>query len=261
METTLPTVSVVIPTADWDHMLWRLDLVLEGLCIQTVAPQEVIVVDSIGKTDKVIDLVAKYTDRLNIKAIKLPYVDLVFRTAGARNRGVSNLSKPCDRILFLDADCVPFPRVVEAHQKIHKPNLVGLGLRVYVANKVYKSIDAVYKAPVTDIDCRLKKKKLLTKGIACHSHHVSFCYNLFLKIGGFWPRVVVAEDAEIGMRAERAGGFFEYIQNPKVRHIDHPIWRPYADSVLPSWNVTHIESAAIEGYTREVPDFLKWGEL
>ena len=261
METTLPTVSVVIPTADWDHMLWRLNLALQGLCFQTVAPQEVVVVDSIGKTDKVLDLVSKFTDRLNIKGIKLPDSDIVFRTGGARNRGVANLSQPCDRILFLDADCVPFPKVVEAHQKIHRLDLVGLGFRAHIKAHKGMTLNDVYSAPVKSPDNRISENKIFKDARCCHSHHLSFCYKMFYKIKGFWPCTVICEDLEIGTRVMRVKGVFEYIETPKVRHLDHPIWRPYPNKGLPSWHVMPRQSQDLPGYTREIPDFLKWGEL
>lgn len=254
------TVSVVIPTTDWDEMLWRLELNLSGLAQQITKPHQVVVVDSIGLTDKVEDLVNQFQNKLNIQAARLPYKDIVFRTGAARNKGV-DLLEPCDRVLFLDADCVPYPRTIEAHANNHAPDRVLLGYRVHVKPKwaMRGNVFKVYEATPHQLDHRLRSGKTDCTWKQCHSHHVSFCYALFNKVGGFWPKTVIAEDVEIALRCERAGGTFQYVSQPRVKHIDHPVWRPLQKkNNLPPWHVSWDESLKLAGYLRTTPSFLDW---
>lgn len=261
METTLPRLAVVIPTTDWSVMLWRLELSLLGLCAQTIAPQEVVVVDSIGKTDIVAKLVDKFKDRLNIHAEQLPYSDIVFRTGSARNKGVKSLRQDCDRILFLDADCVPYPKVVETHIQLDQPDLVLLGFRTHIkpVKDMVGNLDLVYTVNPKAKDWRIRCKKDKANFGICHSHHLSVSKPLFDKVQGFWPCTVINEDVEFGYRCHVAGCKFVSINNPKVRHIDHPIWRPHhPNNDVPSYHVSPEASMKLPGYIRETPDFLKW---
>jgi hypothetical protein len=261
MDGILKRLAVVIPTTDWDIMLWRLELNLLGLCAQTRAPQEVVVVDSIGKTDIVAKLVNKFKDRLNIHAEQLPYSDLVFRTGGARNKGVESLHQDCDRILFLDADCVPFPKVVETHLQLDQPNLVLLGFRTHIKpiKAMVGNLELVYSVNPTAQDWRIRAKRTTARYDILHSHHFSVPKVLFNKVQGFWPCVVINEDVEFGYRCHVADGKFATVRNPKVRHIDHPIWRPHQPhNDVPNYHVSVSESMQIPGYLRETPDFLRW---
>lgn len=66
-------ISVIIPAAPMEELLWRLELVLEGLTVQTLAPTEVIVVDSVGQgDDSVSRVVAKFADKLPIRSYQMP---------------------------------------------------------------------------------------------------------------------------------------------------------------------------------------------
>lgn len=261
MENTLPRLAVVIPTTDWSVMLWRLELSLLGLCAQTIVPQEVVVVDSIGKTDIVARLVDKFKDRLNIHAEQLPYSDIVFRTGSARNKGVKSLRQDCDRILFLDSDCVPYPKVVETHIQLDQPDLVLLGFRTHIkpVKDMVGNLELVYSAKSQNSDWRIRAKRTKASYEILHTHHVSLPKVLFDKVQGFWPCTVINEDVEFGYRCHLAGGKFAVLANPKVKHIDHPIWRPHHQNKdLPAYHVSPEASKKIPGYLRETPDFLKW---
>ena len=86
-------ISVCIPATPWPELLWRLELLLEALTLQTLAPTEVIVVDSVGQQpdDSVAQLVSKFDTRLPIRAYQMPvsHDGCEFRAGASRNYAVS----------------------------------------------------------------------------------------------------------------------------------------------------------------------------
>ena len=93
------TVSVVIVTKDRPHLIGGL---FEALAIQTVAPDEVVVVDN--------DSRASYASVFDAWRTRLPLRTFVETTQGipaARNRGIRESRH--EIIAFADDDCVPEP--------------------------------------------------------------------------------------------------------------------------------------------------------
>jgi GT2 family glycosyltransferase len=97
------TTSVVIVTKDRPHLIGDL---FEALTAQTLAPDEVVVVDNNSRLS--------YADVFDAYRTRLPLRTFVEMTPGiptARNRGIQESRH--EIILFTDDDCVPQPRWLE----------------------------------------------------------------------------------------------------------------------------------------------------
>jgi GT2 family glycosyltransferase len=97
------TTSVVIVTKDRPHLIGDL---FEALAAQTLAPDEVVVVDNNSRLS--------YADVFDAYRARLPLRTFVEMTPGipaARNRGIQESRH--EIVLFTDDDCVPQPRWLE----------------------------------------------------------------------------------------------------------------------------------------------------
>jgi glycosyltransferase involved in cell wall biosynthesis len=97
------TASVVIVTRNRPALLAR---ALESLTRQTLAPDEVVVVDN-NSTVSYSQVFERFAPRLPLKTVIEPKTGIPF----ARNRGLQEASG--DIILFTDDDCEPEPQWVE----------------------------------------------------------------------------------------------------------------------------------------------------
>jgi GT2 family glycosyltransferase len=97
------TTSVIVVTKDRPHLIGDL---FEALTAQTLAPDEVVVIDNKSRLS--------YADVFNAYRARLPMQTFVEMTPGipaARNRGIQEARH--EIILFTDDDCVPQPRWLE----------------------------------------------------------------------------------------------------------------------------------------------------
>lgn len=97
------TATVAIITKDRPDLIARL---FESLTLQTLAPDEVLVVDN-NSTASYVEVFARFTDRLPLRVV-------VEKTPGipaARNRAVQEVQT--DLILFVDDDCEAEPQWLE----------------------------------------------------------------------------------------------------------------------------------------------------
>lgn len=248
-------ISVVIPAAPWPELLWRLELVLEGLAVQTCRPEEVILVDSIGQGDtRVAQLAEQFADRLPIRAYQMPpHRDgLIFRAGSARNYGVERLQVPVPRYLFLDADCVPDSTLVMQHDSYQTRQVLLSNARRHVLPEQLpeRTLTAVLRAKSHVADARLQKPELLGTAFGIMACALSVPADLFAKVGGFWTRMIIEEDYELAMRMIRAGGRVRFCRKPDVVHVDHPRWRPMPETPKPAWAFTYQQSLRLPGYLR-----------
>lgn len=102
-----------------------LDIILDALERQTISGFEVIVSED-GEAPEVATYLAQQQRRLPIQHLTQP--DKGFRKNRALNRAI--LAARSDRIIFIDGDCVPHFRFVEAHLACLSPGVTCTGRRV-----------------------------------------------------------------------------------------------------------------------------------
>ena len=101
-ETKLTT-SIVVVTKDRPHLIGDL---FEALSMQTLAPDEVVVVDNNSRSSYA-EVFDAYRSRLPLRT----FVEMTPGIPAARNRGIQEARN--EIILFTDDDCVPQPRWLE----------------------------------------------------------------------------------------------------------------------------------------------------
>lgn len=119
-----PTVTVVVPVYERTGLL---DRTLAGLAAQTVTDGlDVVVVDD-GSSEDVGAVVAAHEPGLDVRLLRQAHDG--FGAGQARQLGVDAAGG--DVVLFLDADCIPTPTLVERHRWWHARagNLVVVGSR------------------------------------------------------------------------------------------------------------------------------------
>ena len=211
----LPSVSVVIPVYNRTGLLQR---TLAGLAAQTVAPHEVVVVDDGSDED-----VAAAVGEMN-----LPFPHRVLRQdrdgygAGrARNRGATEATG--DVVLFVDADCLPSPRLVERHARWHGrgDGIVVIGARRYAdtsavsIDEIRAGVEVMATTDREDWRDTLSRRTLsLRHGNEAYrtflSGNVSLRRTDFAASGGFDESFTAwgGEDTELGWRLFEAGLLF-----------------------------------------------------
>ncbi|MGC8497530.1 MAG: glycosyltransferase [Thermoplasmata archaeon] len=145
-------------------------------------PWELIIVDSMS-TDKTTQIIKEYADRYdNIKLIQKK----CSRGEG-RNIGVANSSS--DYVIFTDGDVILDPSWLKyMREDFEKGEEIVAGNTILIGNKKFAELDRVklyYKnVDLTYPSCNLGYKK-----------------SLFLKLGGFDPLFITAEDIDLNFRA------------------------------------------------------------
>ena len=147
-------------------------------------PFEVVLVDS-ESTDNTAEIVRQFQDRLHINHI------MKKSTRGeGRNIGVKHASY--DQIIFIDGDVTVSPNLVSAYRKLFRE---GYEL---IAGEVEST--GVEKF-------RLGRVELIYRDfeITRPSANLGYRKELFLKVGGFDPIFITAEDIDLNLRAIKAG--------------------------------------------------------
>ena len=173
-------VSIVITVKNEGRNLMEL---FSGLTSQE-QPFEVVLVDS-ESTDSTADIVKQYQENFRINHI----VKKTTRGEG-RNLGVENASY--DRIVFIDGDVTVSADFISSYRKLFKQ---GYEL---IAGEVISSGVEKFK---------LGRVELVYRGfeITRPSANLGYRKELFLKIGGFDPAFVTAEDIDLNLRAIKNG--------------------------------------------------------
>lgn len=122
------TVSIVVPVYNRAE---RLSRCLAGIVQQTYPSDliEVVVVDD-GSSDDVLNVVDKYSTKLNLKYLKQH--DSGYRLSAARNLGIRAASYR--NISIIDCDLIPLPNFIESFMQYlhHYDNVVLLGHQRFV---------------------------------------------------------------------------------------------------------------------------------
>ncbi|WP_217559715.1 glycosyltransferase family 2 protein [Paenibacillus sp. GbtcB18] len=225
--------NVVIPVY---NQAYALSLTLHGLTRQA-APYNrcpVIVVDD-GSEEPVHAVAEAYRGRLNLTYVRIPRSG----RAAARNAGARLLDEGC--VLFCDADRIPRPRFIEAHEQAWRKHgghfAVGQVRELYVpdAEQNRDLVLARYEAQKYDRIpqyCRLVYRLFNESGstvspvpwIAALSGNMSLPLDLFRDLGGFDDtfREWGFEHLELGYRAHRRQIPFAYCREAVNVHLAHP---------------------------------------
>ncbi|MEV4621872.1 glycosyltransferase [Asanoa sp. NPDC049573] len=201
------TFSIVIPVYGQRRALAH---TLASLVTQTAPATEVIVVDD-GSPEPAAPLVAEFADRLTVECVRH---DANRGRAAARNIGAARATG--EHLVFLDADSVAHPRLLETHRERHgDPPRVVLGRRI----KTDWRTTARFADPATlptevpphqddgryalEVDRPWAVDR--SPWVFLHSHNFSLPRAVFAEVGGFdeafdrWGW----EDTELGYRLFR----------------------------------------------------------
>lgn len=244
--------SVVIPCYNDEH---RLACCLHGLSLQRFGRQddtqpsryELILVNDGGDRAIVERQAQQHQARVGHRNVTVSVQHLPpseqFRAGAARNRG-GRLAMG-DRILFLDADCVPAPNVLAAHNDYESFEVVVLGSRHHIREERIAEIDLTrlkswhQLSGINDVDARYKlggdyreAAHFLKRGHTCFPVNYAFCWSChmsvptktFRELGGFWEELegYGSEDQELGWRMQRHGCSLIARFDLIVYHLDHP---------------------------------------
>lgn len=119
-----------------------LDVILDALEHQTVSGFEVIVSED-GEAAEVADYLAGQHHHLPIQ--HLTQADEGFRKNRALNRAI--LAARSDRLIFIDGDCIPHPRFIEAHLACIAPGVACTGRRVELGPQFSRRLRSKSLAP------------------------------------------------------------------------------------------------------------------
>ncbi len=189
-----PSTSIIIPAANEEHYLVQ---ALDSIDRQSVAPAEVIVVVN-GSTDRTRDVAEARADKV------LVYPDLL-GPSRARNEGARVAVG--ELLVFLDADSHLSENTVEEITKIFTPTLLGT---------VAGSPD----------EARLKYRLYYQIKAGCLRSHLYrgvmsgllfVPTQLFRRINGFDPDLLVGEYSDLISRARRAGGTYRFLATTTVK--------------------------------------------
>ena len=155
-----------------------------------------------------------------VEAINLSYGLTVYHQdhqgpAAARNLGAKHARR--EILLFLDADMLAEPKLLEAHLQAHENRRRALieGKRL---NHLTKQTPVFMQ--IIDVDTNPRRIPIdFTEILTCN---LSVRKSSFLETGGFDERLIRWQDVEFGYRAEQAG--FELVFQPEaVAYHEHPM--------------------------------------
>ncbi len=111
--------------------------VLRGLVSQCGAQHEVIIADD-GSSQASLDVLQKALPLFQCPVIHVWHPDTGFTASRARNLAAS--ASAADYFVFLDGDCIPNPRFVEAHLDLSEPGFFVNGSRVLLSERLTQKI-------------------------------------------------------------------------------------------------------------------------
>ncbi len=201
-----PEIAVVIPHLNDTA---RLTLCLTALLPEGVPPGVEVVVADNGSTEDVAGAVASF-----------PGVRLVTESAPgagpARNRGAAETTAP--RLLFLDADCVPAPGLIEAARRaLETADLAGGRITVFDETAPPRT-----GAQALETVLAFDQERYVTRLGFSATANLATWRRVFDAVGGF--RTGVAEDVDWCHRARALGCRIAYAPQMAVAHPTRADW-------------------------------------
>lgn len=173
-------ISIVITVRNEAANLVELFSGLEG----QEGPIEVVLVDS-ESTDNTAEVVKQFQDRLRIR-----YLLKRSTRGGGRNIGVENAT--FGNIIFIDGDVTVSPLLVASYRK-----LFHQGFQLIAGEVVSSGVEKFKLGRVELVYGNFE--------ITRPSANLGYSKEIFLKIGGFDPDFITAEDIDLNLRAIKAG--------------------------------------------------------
>ena len=102
-----------------------LNLILDSLENQTLAPNQIIVSED-GDSIEMRDFMTHQKDRFS-NLLHLTQPDIGWQKNRALNRAIT--ASEGSYLIFIDGDCIPYPKFIEEHLKLQKSNQVLCGRR------------------------------------------------------------------------------------------------------------------------------------
>jgi len=251
---TAPVVSVVVPTRDRSVRLARL---LEALRVQSLDPElfEVLVCDD-ASTDPDVPRVLRAVAAEGVLDLRVLRHDAPAGPSVARNRAWRAGSAPL--VAFVDDDCVPGPRWLEA--------LVDAWEAAGLADPDL----AVLQGPVDPDPAEYPQEfgpfattLWVTEGSPrFETANIAYPRALLERLGGFDERLVIAgEDTDLGWRAIEAGATVVWAGDARVHHgvVQQGPW----GRLVKGWRWRYVPAvfARHPGLRRELELGVFWGPV
>lgn len=197
-------ISVVIPSYNEEKFV---DGLLKDLSNQTIAPDEVIVVDC-ESTDKTIEVAKNFASKLNLKIAKSTH-----QSPGAtRNEGAKKAKG--DYLVFIDADMRIPKELIENIQNSLANQPVDF-LTVRYKSDGQHPVDSGLMWHINNlmfINFRLLKRLWAIGGVMVVNRTVHE------KVDGFHYKLSVGDDIDYSRRLRKTGATFTYLNNLEVIH-------------------------------------------
>ncbi len=188
-------VSIVLTVRDEQAHLERL---LESLLAQTL-PFEIVLVDAFSR-----DRTWKISEQFSLAH---PDLYRAVRRTGSRGigRNVGVALAKGELIAFIDGDCFADSGWLDAVRAGFRESDVVAGRTVAVGSAQYGLLERV---------------ELFQRGndVTYPSCNLGYRRSLFLKLGGFDPRFITAEDIDLNLRAVSSGSAIRYEADARVYH-------------------------------------------
>ena len=188
-------ISVIIPTFNRAHTLGSS---IESILNQTSDKWELIIIDD-GSTDGTPNLMNQYLVDQRIKY----YYQQHQGVSTARNFGVLNAQG--DYIIFLDSDDTFTPNLID---QLYSCQIFKYDVIFWEVMRVTEKVTKIGK-PVKLGNIYNKLTANFLAGCVCYNKDV------FLKAGGFDPKITFGENYELGIR-------ISWLSNLKIKIIDYP---------------------------------------
>jgi len=188
-------ISLVITTRNEELHLPQL---LDSFLVQE-PPFEIVLVDSESR-DRTVEIATRF-------AARYPHLLRVIERPGSRGVGRNTGVRAAKgtHVAFIDGDCFADPQWVRTLRRDLRESVVVAGRTVPVGKPKYG---------------QLARVELFQKGedVTYPSCNLTYSRELFLRLGGFDPRFVTAEDIDLNLRAVEAGVTIRYEPEAIVYH-------------------------------------------
>ena len=207
-----PSTTVIIPTY---YRYGPLINLLEQLSSQTLAPDEIIVIDQTPKADRDYNIKELFS-----KLISLKYLDFD-EPSLTKSRNYAAEHSMGDILIFCDDDIVINDNYIESHVKV----LVGENVDVVNGATTTKdSLPSHYPWDQKSMDpvrffLAAPNYKWSGMMLSLSSCNVSMKRDIFFNSGGFDEKLPRMVDFELGYRIYKMGAKIYYSDKPAVKHL------------------------------------------